>query len=386
MNSAGAAPEETQGPSGRTTELLEGRGEANTERSYVFGLDVVRAAAVSMVVLTHTFTNLQTLGVAGVELFFALSGYLVGGVFLKGIERDQRVSFAKILKFCQRRWARTIPNYALFLVIWYGVVPPYHVGATDLARYVFFLQNLYTPIPAFFIASWSLAVEEWFYVVLPLASWIAILATGRARMSVTIVSLAIVAASIMLRSLPTVDDVIFGMRMVVIYRLDALAIGVLARVGAERRPDLWRAAGAWWPLAALAFFAVSDLLIVYRHDMSNVAANGIFLILPVSACMLVARATRLRETPGWTSAVAKKGSQWSYSLYLCHYPILFLVPRTPGYNALPPAGQGVLLGMGVLLAITVSAGIYVLYERPMLGWLSPRIRHVPAPRPDRSAP
>ena len=89
----------------------------------VFGLDLVRFVAVSLVLAAHAADaffpvcqsprTLETLGVCGVELFFVLSGFLIGGIIIDTLARDPRW----LANFWLRRWMRTLPSYFLFLVV-----------------------------------------------------------------------------------------------------------------------------------------------------------------------------------------------------------------------------------------------------------------------------
>lgn len=78
------------------------------------------------------------------------------------------------LDFLVRRWCRTMPNYFLVLVLLIlsyslmGKLPGY-----SLAPYFVFSQNLFSPHPGFFPEAWSLAVEEWFYLLVPIPLYIA---------------------------------------------------------------------------------------------------------------------------------------------------------------------------------------------------------------------
>ena len=97
------------------------------------------------------------------SIFFILSGWLIGGLYWR-----ERASFGdvRIFQFWIRRWMRTIPPYvAALLMSWFAVKyvrnEPFDYG------YLVFIQNYYEVIP-FFLVSWSLCVEEHFYLVVPL--------------------------------------------------------------------------------------------------------------------------------------------------------------------------------------------------------------------------
>ncbi|HTV42772.1 MAG TPA: acyltransferase family protein [Candidatus Sulfotelmatobacter sp.] len=92
-----------------------------------FGPDLIRALAIVLVLLSHTVpggTEFPALGVAryylgllGVEIFFVLSGFLIGGILIDELYSDRLESISGTVSFWRRRWFRTLPNYYLFLAI-----------------------------------------------------------------------------------------------------------------------------------------------------------------------------------------------------------------------------------------------------------------------------
>lgn len=100
-----------------------------SESKRVFGLDLMRSVAILLVLLSHTLmlfrfqypmTGWGALsGILGVELFFVLSGFLIGGILLRSFEKSCRGY--DLLHFWRQRWFRTLPNYYLFLIINLGV-------------------------------------------------------------------------------------------------------------------------------------------------------------------------------------------------------------------------------------------------------------------------
>ena len=134
------------------------------------GLDVLRAAAILGVFLCHG-VDMRIRGVdlfeslgSGVELFFVLSGFLIGRIYF----RSAGPGFS-FWSFWRSRWWRTLPPYLatilLYLVMWrvYPGLGPIHW------YYGLFAQN-YVGINGFG-PSWSLCVEEHFYLLLPIAGF-----------------------------------------------------------------------------------------------------------------------------------------------------------------------------------------------------------------------
>lgn len=135
----------------------------------IVNLDLFRAIAILFVIFFHTTQmyageNINpyfyTWGKFGVEFFFVLSGFLVGGLFYK-----QTVK-VNLLRFWMLRFFRTYPPYIIALLLSYLAV--FHTrNAHFNIGYLFFIQNFYTTIP-YFKVSWSLCIEEHFYLAFPL--------------------------------------------------------------------------------------------------------------------------------------------------------------------------------------------------------------------------
>ena len=151
------------------------------EKSRVFGLDVYRAVAILLVVMSHAsyftgsmFSWLPSIPLPdGVELFFVLSGFLIGTILIKTLEESERFGYRELFHFWKRRWFRTLPNYYLILLVYYILVSNSIIGGDDAIeqfnwKFLVFAQNLYESFYGFYLESWSLSIEEWFYIILPI--------------------------------------------------------------------------------------------------------------------------------------------------------------------------------------------------------------------------
>lgn len=152
------------------------------DRKRVFGLDLLRAFAIFCVVQGHAeqilfdtpldrFTDMPV--PHGVDIFFVMTGFLIGKSFINHLERhDNRISCSKTLSFYTRTALRILPNYLFILLINYLLVH-HHVIEGDtktfpLWRFATFTQNLFTPFWGFYWESYSLPVQWWFYIFFPL--------------------------------------------------------------------------------------------------------------------------------------------------------------------------------------------------------------------------
>jgi len=144
------------------------------------GLDFFRTLAILLVLISHTrhlFTylhfkhfNLWYLsigGYLGVELFFVLSGFLIGDQLYRYVINSKN-RFYNLKVFYIRRWLRTLPLYYFFLVIYVFFYHFYFHKNYFPYLHLFFLQNFNKEAIRFFAVSWSLSVEEWFYLLIPI--------------------------------------------------------------------------------------------------------------------------------------------------------------------------------------------------------------------------
>ena len=145
-----------------------------------YGLDIIRSIAILLVVVSHCtyfleiesdnpmILILRILGAVGVDLFFLLSGFLIGGILLKLIENNQ-IQFSNLIIFWKRRWFRTLPNYFLILIVNIIIVLLLQDDLPEnILLFFLFLQNITSSHPDFFTEAWSLSIEEYAYLILPL--------------------------------------------------------------------------------------------------------------------------------------------------------------------------------------------------------------------------
>ena len=148
-----------------------------TGRTY--GLDVMRAVGILMVMEEHSYHIISDFVPAGylpipymdkISFFFVLSGFLIGNIIMNLYNRDN-FGVRDVVVFWMRRWVRTVPLYLLVIT---GLVALRYsfttVGFVFPWREFVFFQNFYYPEADpyyFYPEGWSLAVEEWFYFLVP---------------------------------------------------------------------------------------------------------------------------------------------------------------------------------------------------------------------------
>jgi peptidoglycan/LPS O-acetylase OafA/YrhL len=353
----------------------------------IFGLDLLRAVAIFITVYGHavmlvpsayqSWHNLPISAIDGVNIFFVLSGYLIGGILLKAL-LDVRKPFA-LGHFWMRRWLRTLPAYlvvlgsAVAVAAWQGKLP------AEVWRYFCFSQNLMTPHPTFFPEGWSLAVEEWFYLLFPLT--VLMLAglthSRRVAMAGTIglfLTLPLVFKYYQYQQGKGLDATLWDgyYRRVVAARLDAIALGVLACYLQHYHAGLWR--GLRRPGLGLAA-ALLTVTFLYPKLGPHVLFYNVWLrpLLEGLTVLLVLPFFSQLRYQHYTSAMRGLTllSLISYSMYLLNKSVLIKLVLAPLTQAVltPRLGAGgwlVAYGLYWLLLLGGALLLYIYVEVPFM--------------------
>jgi peptidoglycan/LPS O-acetylase OafA/YrhL len=352
----------------------------------IHGLDTLRALAVSLVVLHHytlfvsdapTFGWVGTMGWAGVDLFFALSGYLIGNQIVAALGSARGFGLAR---FYGRRLLRTLPNFWAVLAL-YALWPAWRGGTPMLPlwQYLTFTQNIHLQPGTAFSHAWSLCIEEQFYMLLPAAAVIgAALGRGGVRLRWAWCALALaVAGGMLARATIWHDGQDATNRLGYYYRYiyysswcraDELLAGVALALLKHRVPGLWRrilahgnrllAAGLLVLGAAFAWF-LDD-----HYGFAQTVAGYPLLALGCALLILAALAPgsllhRVR-VPGAASLAL-----WSYAIYLTHKSVSMLVAARmarAGFGAEDAAT------IAACMLASLAAGwlLFVLVETPFM--------------------
>ena len=218
----------------------------NNVTSRVFGLDLMRTMAICMVLCSHILwiynpndgiirQLFALFGFLGVEFFFVLSGFLIGRILYKIYIKDD-FTIKSALDFLKRRWFRTLPNYYLVLLINIVITTILGYSTPNLGLYFAFLHNGFSKMSTFFPESWSLSVEEWAYIVLPISLLLfsTLFKPKNKNRFFLIMTLLLIALFIFFKILyqfnthtTTLDEWNVSLKSVMIYRLDAIFMGVL---------------------------------------------------------------------------------------------------------------------------------------------------------------
>ncbi len=349
----------------------------NSER--IFGLDIFRSVAIIFVVIVHGGFLLNNSFLAdfpyikmidGVDMFFVLSGFLIGNILLKEINKANTFGGWDLVSFWKRRWFRTLPTYYLILLLNYFIVKQdiIHEDITHYSwKFFVFLQNFSTGFFSFFWESWSLAVEEWFYILAPLMLlvFLKFLSPKKAFLLTVLLMISFPLFYRMSLLNATIDDFWYDVtfRKIVLTRLDSIAYGLLASwVFLYFR-------SAWTKIKIPAFMAGVGLIIfIVNYESPNTGFYKqviYFSITPLSAMLLLPFAESIKKGRGIVGKAITHISKISYSMYLINLALVAEVIRDN--FALVSATDGILkYFLYWTIVLTASTILYKYFEKPMM--------------------
>lgn len=344
----------------------------------VFGLDLVRAVAILLVVLGHSRSMLvgsvldgfpYIRMIDGVDMFFVLSGYLIGNIILKQTAANAGFPVSDLLPFWIRRWFRTLPSYYLILLVNY-LLMRFGIASGDLSqfnwRFLFFLQNFSTPFHGFFWESWSLAVEEWFYLFFPVIL-VVLNKICNARYAYFTAVFVVIFFPIIYRAIvfdPAITPEYFdlGLRKVVLTRLDSIGYGLLAAY-------LFRFANGFWvKYKWICFFmgvVVMAFVVNINASISSLYAQVFnFMLSPLSVMFMLPLMSSITQCNWKIGLAITHVSKISYAMYLLNLGVILNFMRSNEHLFGPATGIGKFL-IYWLVVILLSTAMYYFYEKPM---------------------
>lgn len=354
----------------------------------IFGLDVVRASAILMVVFSHVYYLIDSstsllisvsglFGFFGVELFFVLSGFLIGTILLKKYISES-FSYKEIFVFLKRRWFRTLPTYYLVLILNIIVALVFGYSIDGWASYFVFFQNFTDYKINFFTESWSLSVEEWTYLLIPFVlifTW-KIFKNNKKISFITTVLLLILFFHI-LRYFVYLENTFSDMttwnsnlKSLTIYRIDSILFGfVTAWLHMFYKEFLHKYKGYMFIISLHLFpfqFVIMNVLgfdivatpLYYKVFYFTLTSFTIFLALPLFVYWNTSKSIFRRPI--------QLLSKVSYSMYLLHYSIITVLLKYVISNIDFQFPNIFIITFYIFITILSSFFLYRLYEKPMM--------------------
>jgi peptidoglycan/LPS O-acetylase OafA/YrhL len=357
----------------------------SVSRDRLAGLDTLRALAIVVVMVFHLqgylpagFAPVGRFGWMGVDLFFVLSGYLIGSQLLKPVRDGRGVS---LLGFYRKRAYRILPVYLVVLAL-YVFWPLWREapGMSPVWQFLTFTENFFVDYwnNQAFSHVWSLCVEEHFYLLLPM---IVLVMARRPAVWKTVAALTFfVALGLGIRSYEYFHVLLpmgrgseyFSTRYIerIYYptyaRLDGLLAGVALALVRIFRPEWWSAVLRRANLLLVAGVALLGCTLWIFADRLGAVGTVIgFPLMAVALAMLVAAAA---ETRCWFGRMrvlgAKMVATLAFSLYLTHKEVAHLdalwLPRVMDAHGWES------VGVLVVSCLAVAAVLYFTVERPFL--------------------
>ena len=322
-------------------------------------------------------------GFYGVEIFFVLSGFLIGNILYKRFVLED-YSTKTICYFWIRRWFRTLPNYYLVLLInivvlvLVGYQLPNFSPTSDLWKYAFFAQNLYKEQIIFFPESWSLSIEEYAYIVGPIIIYgVLFFFKQKKQLGFLIATLLILLifflTKLWYQSNFTTGDMFYwnlNLKPVVIYRIDSIYYGVLGAY-VYQNYSLWWKHNRWILLAIafVLFVGINIYVSIFDNHINNSPFFWNVFALPAYSIIILLTMpffSHWKKSPIWFKKPVTYISLISYGLYLLHYSVtLFFVNSLPRILGVPlPKALLIVLYLG--LSFILASLLYRYYEKPMM--------------------
>ena len=300
-----------------------------------------------------------------------LSGFLIGSILIKEFNQKKGFSLTSLTNFWKRRWFRTLPNYYLILSINFILVK-FNIIEGNIENFNFkfllFLQNFSSGFTDFFWESWSLSVEEWFYISVPLILLtFNLVFTKKTGILLSILSLILIPLLYRISISGTSVDEFWwdvNFRKVVLTRLDAIVYGVLAAYFKYYYSNFWVKSRNWMFVLGLSLLCISLYL---PHDPNAFYTKTFyFSIVSLGAMLLLAKADSLK-TPNYLilGKMVTHISKISYSMYLVN---LALVAQVIDYN-FPAQNNFEKVYLYIFYwtsTILISTVLYKYFEKPIM--------------------
>jgi len=350
---------------------------APASRARFGGLDGLRAIAVGLVLCYHLFPGTLPGGFLGVDVFFAISGFLITSLLLRELDQTGRI---RLGAFWRRRARRLLPALALMLLVCVtlallvGGDPLVGIGAQVsgaalfVSNWVFIARGtdyFARDNPELFRNTWSLSIEEQFYILLPLLLLLLGRLRSRGSRVLPLAVLGVASAALMVGlSLAGLEPtrIYFGSDTHTFGLLLGAAMAALLHGGA-RRAIQGPARQATTLLVALAGLAILAWLACTLGEGSPQSFQGGFQLATVASLAIVWAVTREGSWAG--RALDVQPLRWigerSYGIYLWHWPLLIIIGSALGAGT-PSWATG---AAALALTLLLSALSYRYVEQPV---------------------
>ena len=330
-------------------------------------IDQLRFIAALTVAIAHLIIsnkgsslNLEIISSISVEVFFIISGFVLAPQILK-VAQSQNINNYKI--FLIRRWYRTIPLYILSLLLTSIILGQFL--SFDFFKYLFFVQNFFEIVVNidYFSISWSLSVEEWFYIIFPIFLYIFLkFLKFNNYKTIIYVSIIFMIIIFLLRFI-NINDEEWGsnIRRTVLYRLDSIVFGFILFFYKDKIIDKFM--NKVWLFVSIIFISIIiyNILIINSSQNLILFKNFFHYLIGLWGSLVVLffyiTDKKIKKRP--LIQINLFLGRISYSIYLFHLMIIYIISSFSVSIILT-------IVLFLLIQISISSLLYYYFEKPIL--------------------
>ena len=326
----------------------------NFDKNYHYhSLDLLRGISGYGVAICHFYAffyqnpTYEYFSLLFVEFFFVLSGFVLYPQLIEVLNNKKN-----LIIFYKRRWLRTIPLYIFCLILASFIFD--ELFSKDFFKYLFFVQDLFPDFVSnnYYPVAWSLAVEEFFYLVFP----VIVIFFGKKNFLKKIIILLVLIYVLKILFINEFSSNFY--RTGTIFRFDAILIGFLARyfliyVNNKYMPIILL-------ICSLILFGYFESNIVNEYEDDK---TKFLFVLGVQIISLISLVTFINFEKFITNDQIKKIfsliSKQTYSVYLFHLILIHLMLKIDYTGSFPVL-------VYFLLLFAISSVLYYFFELPFL--------------------